>query len=178
MRLRPMRMDDAGQVLAWRNAPHVSRYMFTTQTIAMDAHVQWLERTLDSPAHQYWVIEHNDVDLGVANLTDIDLHHRRCAWAFYLGAEQTPGPIAVAVELAVMGIVFGEMQLDKLISEVLAFNDRVVEMHERAGFVREGVLRDHIRRSDGVHDVVVLSMLRREWQERHETRWRKRNAQR
>ena len=178
MRLRPLTMDDAALVLAWRNAEHVSHYMFDNEEISLETHLAWLDRVLQSPTHRYWIIEHNDVDLGVANLADIDVKNRRCAWAFYLGEPDAPGPVAVAVELEIMGIVFGEMELDKLISEVLAFNERVIDMHERAGFVREGVLREHIRRSDGVHDVVVLSMLRREWQERHETRWRRRNEQR
>ena len=173
MRLRPVTMDDAQQILLWRNAPHVAHFMFDDEPIPLDSHLAWLERVLDSSRHRYWVIEHRGDGVGVANLAGIDARHRRCEWAFYLGDQDAPGPVAVGVELEIMGIVFGEMGLEKLTSEVLAFNTRVIEMHERAGFVREGVLREHIRRSDGAHDVVVLSMLRREWQERHERRWRR-----
>jgi RimJ/RimL family protein N-acetyltransferase len=73
---------------------------------------------------------------------------------------------------AVMAIVFADMGFNRLISEVLTTNERVVALHERVGFVREGVLREHVRRDDGVYDVVVLSMLAEEWQARHGRRRR------
>jgi RimJ/RimL family protein N-acetyltransferase len=54
---------------------------------------------------------------------------------------------------------------------VLAFNERTIELHERIGFVREGVLRSHVWRADGPHNVVVLSMLRSEWEARYGARY-------
>ena len=174
MSLRPLTMDDAEQILEWRNSPRVAAFMYTNEPISLTDHMQWLQGALESSAARYWMIEHRGNDVGVANLADIDRRNQRCSWAFYLGAPDVPGPVAVGVEFEIMGIVFGEMGFHKLISEVLGFNERVIDMHERAGFVREGRLRDHIQRNDGTHDVVVLSMLRPEWEERHEPRWRKR----
>ena len=172
MRLRTLTIDDADRVFAWRNDPSIANMMFTNDPIEWSEHLAWLERVLNSPTSTYWMIEHDDRPVGVANLVDIDLHNSRCAWAYYIGEPETPGPVGLAVEFEIMAIVFADMGLNKLTSEVLAFNDRVIRLHEHVGFVREGVLRDHIRRADGVFDVVVLSMLREEWQERHSKRRR------
>ena len=172
MQLRDMRLDDAEVVHRWRSSPEVADTMFTNEPISWEQHLVWLERTLDDPTKRYWIIEHDDVAVGVASLVEIDERNRRCAWTFYLGEPDTPGPVGLAVEFEVMAVVFADLGLNKLISEVLAINDRVVQLHEHVGFQREGVLREHVHRSDGVHDVVVLSMLRDEWMQRHSKRRR------
>lgn len=172
MRLRDLRMSDAELVHRWRNSPEIADTMFTNDPIPYDVHVAWLERALASETSRYWMVEHDDRPVGVANLADIDLKNSRCAWAYYIGETDTPGPVGLAVEFEIMAIVFADMGLNKLISEVLASNDRVADLHERVGFRREGLLREHIRRPDGVHDVIVLGMLRSEWAERHSKRRR------
>lgn len=167
-----MTMDDADRVLAWRNLPEVADTMFTNERIERDSHLSWMSRTLDSDASRYWIIQHDGRDVGVANLADISERHGRCAWAFYLGEQDVPGPVGLAVEFEIMAIAFADLGLHKLISEVLSTNERVIRLHEHVGFVREGTLRDHIRRADGWHDVVVLSMLEDEWRARHARRAR------
>lgn len=167
MELRDMQLSDADQVLAWRNAPHVRSVMFSDDIITPDQHRAWIERTLDADDSAYWIISHGGQDLGVANLAEINRRHLRCSWAYYLGEPDAPAPVGLAVEFRVMELAFTEFGMNKLISEVLASNDRVVALHEHVGFVREGTLRAHVTRSDGVHDVVVLSMLREEWTKKH-----------
>ena len=50
-----------------------------------------------------------------------------------------------------------DMQLRKLVVEVVAEQDRAVAMFEALGFRAEGMLRDHVRDRDGrVHDLFVL----------------------
>lgn len=170
MQLRAMTVDDAEMVRGWRNSPEIADLMFTNEPISAEDHAAWMARVVDSPTVRYWIIEHDDRPVGVANLADIDHRNSRCAWAYYLGDPDVPGPVGLAVEFEVMAIVFAEMGLHKLISEVLAFNERVIRLHEQVGFVREGVLREHVRRADGVFDVVVLSMLKPEWEQRHAKR--------
>lgn len=172
MKLRDMTLDDAERVHAWRNRPEIADVMFTNDPIPWDDHVAWMERLPADPTSRYWIVEHDDRPVGVASLNDISERHQRCSWAYYIGEPDTPGPVGLAVEFEVMAIVFADMGFHRLISEVLASNDRVVALHERVGFVREGLLREHVRRSDGVHDVVVLSMLAEEWQARHAKRRR------
>ena len=167
MQLREMRLDDADDVLRWRNAPHVAEVMFHDAEIDPETHAAWMARVLEDDSVRYWIIEHDGRGVGVANLADISWTHSRCAWAYYLGDLDVPAPVGLALEFEVMRIAFADLGINKLISEVLAFNDRVIALHERVGFTVEGTLRQHITRSDGVHDVVVLSMLKDEWQQRH-----------
>lgn len=172
MRLRPMTLNDAEMVHEWRNRPQVANMMFTNDSISLDDHLRWLADKLNSDSCRYWVVEHDDRPVGVAALTEINWRNRRCSWIYYMGEADTPAPVGLAVEFEVMAIAFADLGFEKLTSEVLEFNDGVIRLHERLGFVREGQLRRHIHRVDGVFDVVVLSMLRSEWEVRHARRRR------
>jgi hypothetical protein len=166
-----MTVADADQVLAWRNDLDVARFMVDDRPIAPHDHQAWMRSVLASATSRYWIIECERNDAGLAHLGNIDLAHRRCTWGFYVGniAARRRG-IALAALSQLLDIAFGELELDRLSAEVLAWNERSVALHERIGFTREGVLRGHVRRDDGAHDVVLLAMLRGEWEARYGNR--------
>jgi UDP-4-amino-4,6-dideoxy-N-acetyl-beta-L-altrosamine N-acetyltransferase len=162
--LRPLTEDDRDRVLVWRNSPEVSAYMYTDDIIAPDAHAQWLAAALTDHRRCYWIIEMDAAPVGVANLYDIDPISRRASWAFYLGDPSVRGKsIGAMVELLVLDIAFGEMDLCKLWCEVLDTNIGVVRLHQRFGFRQEALLRRHVRKHGESHDVVGLGLLAEEW---------------
>jgi UDP-4-amino-4,6-dideoxy-N-acetyl-beta-L-altrosamine N-acetyltransferase len=168
-----MTLADAGQVLAWRNRPDVARFMCNDRRITPEEHARWMARVLASDTDRYWIVEHGGCARGVVNLSDIDWDHRRCSWGFYRGEpESAPEGAGDRLRMAdalrpLAEIAFIDLRLDKLCAQVLESNERSLALHERIGFVQEGVLRAHVRRADGVHDVVLLSMLRSEWEARY-----------
>ncbi|MET8865115.1 GNAT family protein [Nonomuraea sp. NPDC004580] len=70
-----------------------------------------------------------------------------------------------AIEL-VLGHVFRTTPLHRVRLEVYAFNERARHVYEKAGFVAEGVERDALLWEGEWHDVVVMAILRPEWQAR------------
>jgi UDP-4-amino-4,6-dideoxy-N-acetyl-beta-L-altrosamine N-acetyltransferase len=171
-----MTLVDEGQVLAWRNHPNVARFMCDDRPITPEQHSRWMARVLASDTQRYWIVEHGGCARGVVNLADIDWDHRRCSWGFYRGqpdtaAEGAENRLRMSDALRrVAEIAFIDLRLDKVCAQVLESNERSLVLHDRIGFVREGVLRAHVRRADGVHDVVLLSMLRSEWEARYGAR--------
>lgn len=162
--LRPMMTADREMVYAWRNRPEVARYMYTDHTIAPEEHERWFARTLEDPRKRYWIIVHEETDVGLACLTDIDALHRRASWAFYLADSDMRGKaLGGFVEYAVLQRAFDEMRLHKLCCEVLASNRTVLALHERFGFRQEGLLRQHIFKGGQFHDVILLAITESEW---------------
>lgn len=162
--LRPLTEADRDRVLAWRNSPEVSAYMYTDAVIAPDAHARWLAAALADPRRRYWIVELDGAPVGLANLYDINTANRRCAWAYYLGDPAVRGrSVGAAVEVQVLDVVFGEMGLEKLWCEVLETNAAVVRLHRKFGFRQEALLRRHVRKGDKVLDVVGLGLLAGEW---------------
>jgi len=169
--LRPLSDDDAAMLLRWRNLPEISRYMYTDHIITPQEHAAWFQRARARDDARYWVITTGGVDVGLVNLSDIDMHHRTSSWAFYIADVAARGKgVGAFTEYTILEVVFGEMGLRKLSCEVLASNPAVLGMHERFGFIREGCFREQIEKPEGPVDVYRLGILAREWQqvrERH-----------
>ena len=58
---------------------------------------------------------------------------------------------------------FEELRLHRLELDVYSFNPRAIRTYEKAGFQREGVLRDAIRDGNQYGDIILMSMLENEW---------------
>ena len=155
------------QLLDWRNDPDVARYMYQSDPITREVHDAWFTRLLEAPDHLGWAVVMDDKPVGAAFVSRIDTGNRHAFWAFYLADPATRGRgVGSAVEYLVLEKAFTELKLHKLCCEVLSFNQAVVTMHKKFGFVEEGLLREHRRRDGEWLDVHVLAMFEHEWAQR------------
>ncbi len=162
--LRPLTAADGPKVLDWRNSEAVAPYMYSDHQITLAEHQTWLAAALRLPDRAFWVIELDGAGVGLANLARIDLVNRRCEWAYYLADPATRGQgVGQAVEFAMLSHVFETLKLNRLWCEVLVENEAVWTLHERFGFTREALFRDHVIKSGRGRDVVGLGMLARDW---------------
>jgi diamine N-acetyltransferase len=61
---------------------------------------------------------------------------------------------------------FQQMNLNRLYMDTLADNEATIHVCEKVGFRLEGTLREAVFLDGAYHDILVMAMLRREWQER------------
>jgi RimJ/RimL family protein N-acetyltransferase len=64
---------------------------------------------------------------------------------------------------------FDELNLHRITLTVIAYNERAIVLYERAGFQREGVLREFGQRDGRWYDMYLYGLLRPEWELRSET---------
>ena len=160
VRLRPMQEDDQARVLAWRKDPTIADLMYTRlENPTLEHQLAWFRHVSASAQHEYWIIEKRGSPIGVANLAALAPEHGRTDWAFYLGEPAARGSGAGAkVEYAVIHYVFFHRRLRKLCCQVLSNNLEVARMHQKFGFVEEGVLRRHMHRGGEWLDVHLLAL--------------------
>ncbi|WGM38566.1 UDP-4-amino-4,6-dideoxy-N-acetyl-beta-L-altrosamine N-acetyltransferase [Caulobacter sp. NIBR1757] len=167
--LRPLRAEDGETVLAWRNSAAVAPYMYSEHRITPAEHAAWLARALEEGGRaegdrRFWIIELDAAGVGLANLAKIDRANSKCEWAYYLADPATRGRgVGSVVEWLVLAFVFERLGLNRLWCEVLVENEAVWGLHERFGFVREALLRAHVRKAGVFRDVVGLGMLSADW---------------
>jgi len=153
-------------VRKWRTDPEVSKYMYTNPKITHEHQKKWYEKLKKDSTRRYWIIIADGEFVGVVNLYNIDLINKRCSWAYYLGETSVRGKgVGKQIELNILSYVFDDLGLNKLCCEVLAFNELVVKIHQKYGSKIEGRLQKRIYKNGEFHDVIVMGILKEEWDE-------------
>jgi UDP-4-amino-4,6-dideoxy-N-acetyl-beta-L-altrosamine N-acetyltransferase len=154
--------DDLALVLEWRNAPEVRKNMYTKHVISAEEHRIWWDSTKANSSRRYFVCESDDGPVGVVGFYAISPEHGTAEWAFYAGAT-APRGTGSAMEFVALKTAFSELGIEKLSCEVLSYNASVIRLHRKFGFRIEGVRRKHHQFEGQHHDIVMLSMTRKEW---------------
>jgi UDP-4-amino-4,6-dideoxy-N-acetyl-beta-L-altrosamine N-acetyltransferase len=155
------------KILAIRNQADVRNNMYTTHEISDAEHHQWLKRIAHDDTNRTFAIKLKTPEsagpIGCVALNSIDLKHRRAEWSFYVSEDQQGKGVGCAVEFKFLDYVFSETEIKKLNCEVLGFNQEVIELHKRFGFVEEGIRRNHILRDGQTHDAHLMGITDCEW---------------
>ena len=64
---------------------------------------------------------------------------------------------------AALDYAFNQLKMHRLQGEALSTNIASVRFHEKLGFIREGVLRDHFYDGNTYADVICFGMLADDW---------------
>jgi diamine N-acetyltransferase len=102
----------------------------------------WRARAVDWVIYRKGEVEH---PIGLANLADLDLTHRRAELLVGFACEQDrySGSVVESV-LLVMDFAFNKAHLNKLTSVVYADNPRAQSITLKGGFVQEGFRSQHL----------------------------------
>ena len=102
--------------------------------------------------------------VGECVINEIDRSTRSANFrmAIFPPGERGKGTGSWAVE-KVRDFAFEQLHLHRLSLDVYSFNPRAERVYEKAGFRREGVLRDAVRDGGGYADDILMSLLEEEW---------------
>lgn len=133
VRYRPVTMQDAGLLLAWRNEPQVREMSFSSDPITPEEHRVWLTGVLADPNRTLLVAEHAGTPVGTlrfdrsADRALISVAAAPEARGRGLGTQM----IAEATELQLAA----HPQLAGVLAEVQARNLPSLKAFERAGYL-------------------------------------------
>jgi UDP-4-amino-4,6-dideoxy-N-acetyl-beta-L-altrosamine N-acetyltransferase len=163
LRFIKLREEHLELVLRWRTQPEVTQYMFTDVEYDLDRHKAWFAQIATDDSRSYWLISLDDRLIGLVSLHEINLHHKRCSWAFYIGEEDCRlfgGMIAPYV----YHYVFEVLGFKKITGEVMEGNENVRKMHVVQGCREVGIFKEHIYKYDRYHDIYLFEMLESDWE--------------
>ena len=63
----------------------------------------------------------------------------------------------------ILEFAFMELNLHKLQLSVISYNNAAITLYEKAGFIKEGTLREFVYRDNIRYDLFCYGLLRREW---------------
>jgi len=161
--LRPMSDKDIPLVLEWRNSERVRANMYTDHLISIDEHQKWFSRAKDDVKSRFFIFEHKGTPVGVVNIVQIDDSNKKCYWGFYLGEAEAPKTSGPAMEFLALEYMFDTLEMRRVCCEVFVFNEPVIKLHKKFGFVEEGVFVGHTLKNNKYEDVVSMAIFRDAW---------------
>lgn len=108
----------------------------------------------------------DDRVIGTLTLFGFATAHRRAELGYALGrAQWGRGYVSEALDAA-LRFAFGTLDLHRMEADVDPRNPGSMRVLERAGFTREGFLRERYHVHGEIQDAVYYGLLRREWEAR------------
>lgn len=100
--------------------------------------------------------------IGAAGIRVISSTSREGSCGYWVAEDFRGKGIATEATNAIVRFGFLEMNLNKISATVMPKNTGSIRVLEKAGFKKEGVLRDHIYVRDRFYDAIYMSVLKRE----------------
>lgn len=166
--LRPAERDDIERFVRWFADAEVTRHLAGRAPFSKAMEERWFETMIEEQGKKSWhfviCLLEDDRPIGTAGFHHINQEDGHASFGISIGekAEWSKGYGTDALR-AISDFGFGQLRLERIELDVDAPNKRAQRSYEKAGFVREGVLR-HAHFSDGeFKDIVRMALLRDEW---------------
>ncbi|MCX4190249.1 UDP-4-amino-4,6-dideoxy-N-acetyl-beta-L-altrosamine N-acetyltransferase [Methylophaga sp. OBS3] len=156
-----MQLRDAELVLEWRNHPEIKRYMYTSQEIGLQEHMEWFERMMLNSCVHLMIYEQQEIPLGFVNI-NYSKHSHVAEWGFYV-CPSAPKGTGRKLASATFEYAFNKLKLHKVFGEVMSVNERSILFHKNLGFIEEGRLREQYFNGQNYYDVICFGLLAAEW---------------
>jgi RimJ/RimL family protein N-acetyltransferase len=170
VRLRAIERHDLPRFVAWFNDPEVRKGLNFFHPMSLVEEERWYEEMLDRDQLErplaIDVREEDDwIHIGSCGLSELDMRIRQCEIGISIGARsywnQGLGTDALTTLLK---HAFQSLNLNRLALRVFAGNERAIRVYRKLGFQEEGRLRQAHYDEGKYEDVIVMGLLRDEWQ--------------
>lgn len=172
VRLRGVEREDLPRFVAWLNDPEVRENLMMQSPLSHAMEETWFENMLKRPTEeQPLVIEVRQEDawtpVGNCGLFDINWHVRSAEVGIFIGEKSlwNQGYGTEAMQL-LLRHGFETYNLNRIHLRVYETNPRAVRSYEKAGFTLEGRERQGMYQQGRYIDVLLMGILRAEWDER------------
>lgn len=111
------------------------------------------------------IVRRGDGPIGVVGLSECAQRDRRAVVGTWLGRRWWGSGANFEAKALVAWLAFAQLGIERLGAYADVENGRSQAALQRIGFVHEGILRRWHRHGADVHDVVLFSLLRAEWEQ-------------
>lgn len=175
VRLEPPTSDLVPLIPRWFADTEVNLYTLRFPPSQRMVEESWLEKIARSETEVMWMITAGGRIIGTTGIDSINWRQRRAETAIVIGerGEWGKGYATEAVRLRAR-FAFRELNLEKLMTEVIAENAAMIRALQRAGYRQYGLARRHFYQNGRWSDMWLGELLREEWEEtegREGQRW-------
>ena len=171
IRLRSIERTDLAQFVEWLNDPEVRNGLMINLPLSLTEEETWYENMLKRPQVEHpLVIEIMTDDgwepIGNCGLMGFDWQVRQAEFGIFIGAKHywNQGYGTEAFKTMIRH-GFNTLNLNRICLRVYENNPRAIRSYEKAGLAIEGRMRQAHYDEGQFFDVILMSILRSEWEE-------------
>lgn len=165
-RVEPAR--DTDDRYRWINDPVAAEWLaMRPSRVSRDEVRSYLEETAKSAASmvEFAVETLDGRHIGGTTLRNFNHVARSAEFAILIGEADYRGKgYGTDVAQLMLRIGFEEFNLNRIYLTAYAPNVGAIRAYEKAGYVREGLLRQHVYLHGSYHDAVYMAVLRSDWE--------------
>lgn len=164
---RGLKQEDAAAMSNWLNDDDVTRLLYQglRPMSAAAVYDMWSREATDTSTISLAVCRKEDDEcVGTTGLYDLQWVMRSASFRVFIG-DKSSWDRGIGTDCARLMLRYGfdKLNLNRVWLGVNAANERAVRAYEKAGFVREGLLRQEQFRNGCYYDVVRMAVLRDEY---------------
>ena len=167
--LRQPEKKDLCALYVQKNDPEIAKLLGGfSNGYSNDGLLEWLDFHRECNDEVLWTIAGKEKDdcLGHVGLYKIDQRIRSAEFAIMIGDKSTWGHgIGPKVSWFVIEYGFNYLNLNRIQLTVLSTNTRALNLYKKLGFKEEGIQREAQFKGGCYEDLVLMSILRREYDE-------------
>lgn len=126
---------------------------------------KWFENTIQNKNNLRFIIEAEGKSIGLATLTSIDWKNRKACHGVKLFSDNIKGKgYGTDAVITIMKYAFEELQLNRLYSTILEYNEPSRKLYKKCGWVEEGIIRKSIFKKNMYHNEIMIGILKEDYE--------------
>jgi [ribosomal protein S5]-alanine N-acetyltransferase len=163
-RIRSFRLDDAESIAKHANNPKIAaqvRDRFPHPYTIENAH-EYLRHLKRDPETSFAIVDTRDDQVigGIALFPGMDIERVSAEVGYWLSEQYWGKGIATQAVVAITGFAFDNFAFTRLFALPFATNAASCRVLEKAGYVRDAILRRAVIKYGVVHDLALYSRIR------------------
>lgn len=165
--LRGIVKEDAPIIYQWVNLESLRASTGTLYPISEYEHEDWIKRTVTASDKKLFMIcdKESGTPIGTIGLKNFDNLNRRVELYISIGNEKflsnpnSKGGFGTDAVKTLVNYCFTHLNIHKVTLNVYESNKRAIRCYEKAGFIQEGVLKQHHFSNGKYEDVFVMGII-------------------
>ena len=163
--LRPFTKDDVPMLTRWINDAYLRELLMTFLPRTEKDEEEWFNKLGSDDKNIVFAIETKDsVLIGSMGVHRINWRDRICTTGAFIGEkENLDKGYGTDAKMFLLDYIFNTLNLRKVCSDVIAYNERSLQYSLHCGYQPEGTRRKHVFKNGEYHDLIELGLFREEW---------------
>ncbi len=163
--LRPFAKDDIPLLTRWINDAYLRDFLMAFLPRTEKDEEEWFNKLGSDDKNIVFGVETKDgVLVGCMGIHRINWRDRVCTTGAFIGEKENLGKgYGTDAKMFLLDYIFNMLNLRKVCSEVIAYNERSLKYSEHCGYEREGIRRKHVFRKGEYWDLIELGLFRGTW---------------